>query len=70
MDASVETAINNWLNDQAIAEEDKEEIRKLCSEGDEKELPTKCPSCNAPLPPIYKGMQQVECEYCGTAVNI
>lgn len=38
--------------------------------GEEKELPTKCPSCNATLPPIYKGMQQVECEYCGTVVNI
>lgn len=34
------------------------------------ELPTRCPSCNAALPPIYKGMKQVECQYCGTVVNI
>jgi hypothetical protein len=36
----------------------------------EAELPTRCPSCNATLPPIYKGMKQVECQYCGTVVNI
>ena len=40
------------------------------AEGTEKELPTTCPGCNATLPPIYKGMQQVECDYCGTVVNI
>lgn len=40
------------------------------AEGMEKELPTNCPGCNATLPPIYKGMQQVECEYCGAVVNI
>ncbi len=34
------------------------------------ELPTRCPSCNAILPPIYKGMKQVECGYCGTLINI
>jgi len=34
------------------------------------ELPTRCPSCNAVLPPIYKGMKQVECGYCGTLINI
>jgi hypothetical protein len=34
------------------------------------ELPTRCPACNATLPPIYKGMKQVECQYCGTIVNI
>ncbi len=34
------------------------------------ELPTRCPACNAKLPPIYKGMKQVECEYCGMVVNI
>lgn len=34
------------------------------------ELPTRCPNCHATLPPIYKGMQQVVCEYCGTVINI
>lgn len=34
------------------------------------ELPTRCPNCNATLPPIYKGMQQVECEYCGAIINL
>jgi hypothetical protein len=34
------------------------------------ELPTHCPSCNATLPQIYKGMKQVTCDYCGTTVNI
>lgn len=34
------------------------------------ELPTRCPSCNATLPPIYKGMKQVECQYCGALINI
>jgi len=34
------------------------------------ELPTRCPSCNASLPPIYKGMKQVECDYCGAMINL
>ena len=34
------------------------------------ELPTRCPSCNATLPQIFKGMNQVECQYCGTVINI
>ncbi len=34
------------------------------------ELPTRCPACNATLPPIYKGMKQVECQYCGLMINI
>ncbi len=33
------------------------------------ELPTTCPTCGAPLPPIYKGMHQVTCEYCGAVVR-
>jgi hypothetical protein len=37
---------------------------------DDKEVPTVCPNCNAPLPPIFKGMNQVVCDYCGTTVNI
>jgi len=38
MDASVQTAIDNWLNDTAIADEDKQEIRDLLERGEEKEL--------------------------------
>ncbi|HOT90328.1 MAG TPA: hypothetical protein PLN71_01985 [Anaerolineae bacterium] len=34
------------------------------------ELPTRCPNCNATLPPIYAGMKQVECAYCGAVINI
>jgi len=34
------------------------------------ELPTRCPACNATLPPIYKGMKQVECQYCRLMINI
>lgn len=33
-------------------------------------LPTKCPACGAALPTIYRGMQQITCEYCGTLINI
>ncbi len=33
-------------------------------------LPTRCPNCNATLPPIYQGMKQVECAYCGALINI
>ncbi len=36
----------------------------------DKELPTACPNCNAPLPPIFRGMKQVTCDYCGVQVNI
>ena len=36
----------------------------------DKELPTACPNCKAPLPALFKGMKQVECEYCGAVVNI
>ncbi|MBN1248099.1 MAG: zinc ribbon domain-containing protein [Anaerolineae bacterium] len=36
----------------------------------EKELPTVCPNCNAPLPPVFKGMRQVTCDYCGTVINL
>jgi hypothetical protein len=35
-----------------------------------KELPTVCPSCNAPLPAIFKGMKQVRCDYCDAAINL
>lgn len=33
-------------------------------------LPTTCPNCMATLPQIFKGMDQVTCEYCGTVVNV
>jgi LSD1 subclass zinc finger protein len=35
-----------------------------------KELPTVCPSCNAPLPAIFRGMKQVRCDYCDAAINL
>jgi hypothetical protein len=36
----------------------------------EKEIPTVCPNCNAQLPPAFKGMQALTCEYCGTTVRL
>ncbi len=33
------------------------------------EIPTKCPACGGKLPPIFKGMREVTCEYCGTVVR-
>ena len=33
------------------------------------DLPTVCPSCGGKLPPIFKGMREVTCEYCGTLVR-
>lgn len=36
----------------------------------EKEIPTVCPNCNAQLPPAFKGMQELTCEYCGTTVRL
>lgn len=36
----------------------------------EKTLPTVCPDCSAPLPPIFKGMKQIECDYCGALINL
>jgi len=38
MDASVRTAVDAWLNDAAIAEVDKAEVRDLLAAGDEREL--------------------------------
>ncbi len=32
--------------------------------------PTECPRCKGQLPPVYKGMTQVTCEYCGTVVPL
>ena len=39
-------------------------------EWDASNLPTTCPNCMATLPPIFKGMHQVKCEFCGTLVNV
>lgn len=36
----------------------------------EKELPTVCPNCNAPLPQIFRGMKQVRCDYCDAVINL
>jgi len=33
-------------------------------------LPTKCPSCGAALPTIYKGMREIRCAYCDTLVRL
>ena len=33
-------------------------------------LPTVCPSCGAKLPPVYKGMTRMECEFCHAAIPI
>jgi hypothetical protein len=33
------------------------------------DLPTVCPSCGGKLPPIFKGMREVTCDYCGTLVR-
>ncbi|HQA00055.1 MAG TPA: phospho-sugar mutase, partial [Phycisphaerae bacterium] len=38
MDTAVTAAIDAWLNEPAIAEPDKQEIRDLIALGDEKEL--------------------------------
>lgn len=51
--------------DEQLSAQLEQEIAKP-----EKELPTVCPNCNAPLPPVFKGMSQVTCEYCGTTTNI
>jgi hypothetical protein len=32
--------------------------------------PTICPSCSGKLPMAFKGMQQLECEFCGNVVNL
>lgn len=33
-------------------------------------IPTECPNCGAQLPPLYQGMHQITCEYCGTTVSV
>ena len=38
MDATIQTAVNAWLDDPAIAEADKQEIRQLVEAGNEREL--------------------------------
>lgn len=35
-----------------------------------KSIPTKCPSCGAQLPEVFRGMRTVACDYCGTIVPI
>ncbi len=32
--------------------------------------PTQCPRCGGQLPPAYKGMTQLTCEYCGTVIPL
>lgn len=33
-------------------------------------LPTKCPSCGAALPTLYKGMREIRCAYCDTLIRL
>ena len=33
-------------------------------------IPTVCPGCGANLPPVFKGMNRINCEFCGTVVAI
>ncbi|MFP4396120.1 MAG: hypothetical protein ACLFTI_12760 [Anaerolineales bacterium] len=33
------------------------------------DLPTVCPSCGGKLPPIFKGMREITCDYCGMLVR-
>ncbi len=35
-----------------------------------KSYPTICPSCGGKLPKAFKGMQQLECEFCGNVVSL
>jgi hypothetical protein len=35
-----------------------------------KEIPTKCPACGGKLPTLVKGMRELVCEYCDTAVRV
>ena len=39
-------------------------------ESDSRTIPTKCPSCGGKLPKAFKGMQQLECEFCGQVVSL
>jgi len=32
-------------------------------------IPTKCPSCGAQLPTVFKGMREIDCDYCGAKVR-
>jgi hypothetical protein len=32
--------------------------------------PTQCPGCGGQLLEVFKGMHQIECEFCGTRVNL
>jgi ribosomal protein S27E len=53
---------------ESAAEEESAPEAESASESDA--VPTRCPSCGADLPTIYKGMHEVSCEYCGTTVPL
>jgi len=57
-----------------LARPDQEIPQPAAGESDlsqeDQEVPTICPNCSAPLPPAFKGMQQLACDYCGTVVNL
>jgi len=40
------------------------------AEASDASLPTACTACGAKLPTIFKGMQQVECGYCGAVIHL
>jgi archaellum component FlaC len=52
------------------AEPEGAEAQTAAPPEQEKEIPTVCPNCNAQLPPAFKGMQELTCEYCGTTVRL
>ena len=35
-----------------------------------REVPTRCPTCGGQLPPLVKGMRELVCEYCDTALRL
>ncbi len=55
--------------DKVGAPPPEEQAATEASASTAQDLPTKCPACGAQLPPIFKGMHEVSCEYCGTVVR-
>lgn len=37
---------------------------------DPEKIPTECSSCGGKLPTVFKGMQQIECEFCGNVIHL
>jgi hypothetical protein len=54
---------------------DEQKLRKRTGGGGRRPTkqivaPTICPSCGGKLPQAFKGMQALECEFCGNVVNL